>query len=246
MAENRKVQAARANVEAFRERIAQVTSLEDPMVSNTIWPFPSNGPQGSLIGYMPYETMVTQQFPWLGTLKLRGQAAEAEVQMAVAKLIAAELDVVANVKRGYYDLYLSQRTLQIIETNRSLAEDFIELAGTRYQTGSTSQQDVLRAEVALAELDRERITTQRSLGEAQAELAQQLHISLESELQALDEMPMLQVPAQIDDLYRLATSASPEIQNKLATIVRDERRVELARKKFYPKILVGISYSLMT
>ena len=43
--ENRMVQAARANVVAMQARIPQVTALDDPVVSNTIYPIPSVAPQ---------------------------------------------------------------------------------------------------------------------------------------------------------------------------------------------------------
>ncbi len=51
---------------ALKALIPQVTALDDLMVQSTLWPFPSNGPQYSLMGYMPYELMITQQFPWFG------------------------------------------------------------------------------------------------------------------------------------------------------------------------------------
>lgn len=45
LAENRMVQAARFNVLAMRARIPQVTTLDDPTASNTIYPIPSVAPQ---------------------------------------------------------------------------------------------------------------------------------------------------------------------------------------------------------
>ena len=60
------------------------------------------------MGYMPYATLLAQQFPWCGTLRLRGQAAEDDVKIALFELAAAQLDVVANVKRAYYDLHFNE------------------------------------------------------------------------------------------------------------------------------------------
>src|SRR5262249_50897973 len=99
LAENRTVQAARSNVLALRARIPQVTALDDPTVSNTIFPIPSVAPQYSLMGYNPYNLLLAQQFPWFGTLRLRGEAAGEDVKVALAELCAAQLDAVANVKR---------------------------------------------------------------------------------------------------------------------------------------------------
>jgi outer membrane protein TolC len=239
--ENRSVQAARFNVLAFKARIPQVTALDDPMVSNTIFPIPSVAPQYVLMGYNPYNMMLAQQFPWFGTLRLRGEAAEEEVKVALAELCAAQLEAVAAVKRAYYDLYYNERAERILSDNRALAADFVEIAKVRVATGG-SQQDYLRAEVAVTELDRELALIRQGLATARADLARLLHVHPESTLNALPELPIAAVPNEIDRLYRLAVAARPELKGRLAAIARDERNVELARKKYYPNLTLGLSY----
>src|SRR5690606_34729518 len=139
------------------------------------WPFPSNDPQFSLMGYMPYELMISQQFPWFGTLKLRGQAAEQDVKIALFELAAAQLDVVSRVKRAYYALYFNQRAEAILSESRGLAEDLVESAQFRYETGNTTQQDVLRAQNLVTDVDGELVTVRQELAAARAALARQLH-----------------------------------------------------------------------
>ena len=109
LAENRTVQAAYHNVQALAERIPQVTTLDDPVASNAVFPIPGVAPQYFLMGYNPYNLTLAQQFPWLGTLRLRGEAAQRDVQIALAELAAAELDTVAAVKRAYYSLHASSK-----------------------------------------------------------------------------------------------------------------------------------------
>lgn len=246
LAENRGVQAARFNLIALEQRIPQETSLEDPMVQNTIWPFPSNGPQYSLMGYMPYELMLTQQFPWFGTLKLRGQAAEQEAKAAYYQLLAAQLEVVSRVKRAYYNVYFNQRAEAILAENKKFAEDFVVLAQERLKSGTTTLQDVLRAQNAVTDVESEMVTVRQELAGAKAALARQLHVSPEADLGALPEMPTAQVPAQVDLLYRMAAAARPELQERLAEVARDGRQVELARKRYYPNVTAGLAYGMMT
>src|SRR5262249_55275176 len=82
LAENRTVQAAYHNVQSLRYRIPQVTALEDPVAANTIFPIPSVAPQYSLMGYNPYNLTLAQQFPWFGTLRIRGEVADRDVRVA--------------------------------------------------------------------------------------------------------------------------------------------------------------------
>jgi len=246
LAENRGVQAARFNLLALKQRVPQETSLEDPMVQNTIWPFPMNAPQYSLMGYMPYELMITQQFPWFGTLKLRGQAAEQEAKAAFYELLAAQLEVVSRVKRAYYSVYFNQRAEAILSENKKLAGDFVILAQERLKSGTTTLQDVLRAQNVVTDVESELVTTRQELAGSKAALARQLHVSPEADLRTLPELPVAQAPAQVEMLYRLAAAARPELQGRLAEVARDERQVELAKKRYYPNITAGLSYSTMT
>ncbi len=241
LAENRTVQAAYHNVESLKHRIPQVTALDDPVASNTVFPIPSVAPQYFLMGYNPYNLTLAQQFPWFGTLKLRGEAAERDVQIALAELAAAQLDTVAAVKRAYYSLYASQRTEEILSENRKILEDFRAIARERLATRGT-QQDVLKAEVLISELDRELANNQQGIAAAKAALARQIHVKPDADFRTLPELTPGVAPSEIDRLNDLAIAARPELKGRLAAIARDEKAVELARKRFYPNYTLGLTY----
>jgi outer membrane protein, heavy metal efflux system len=242
---NASVRAARFNVAALKQRIPQVTALDDPILSNTIFPIPSVAPQYELMGYMPYGALLAQQFPWCGTLRLRGQAAEQDVRIALFELAATELDTVANIKRAYFDLHLAERTETLLKQNRKLAEDFLKIARVRYPTTTATQPDVLRAEVATSDIDREIENNTAALSEARAELARLMHLDPESDIRTLPELPVDSVPSQLQRLYQLALASRPDLQGRLAAIDRDQAAIELARKRYYPNITLGIVYQDM-
>ena len=241
LAENRTVQAAYHNVQSLRHRIPQVMALDDPVASNTVFPIPSVAPQYSLMGYNPYNLTLAQQFPWCGTLRVRGQVAAKDVEVALAEMAAAQLDAVNAVKRAYYDLYANQKAGAILLENRKVLEVFRDRAVSRVGEGG-SQQDVLRAGVLISELDRELANTEAGIATARAAMARQLHVSPEADLQTLPDASPMDVPAQIDRLYQLAIAARPELKGRLAAIARDEQAVELARKRSYPNITLGLTY----
>jgi outer membrane protein TolC len=245
LAENRTVQAAYHNVQSLKNRIPQVMTLDDPVASNSVFPIPSVAPQYYLMGYNPYNLTLAQQFPWFGTLRLRGEAAERDVQVALAELAAAQLDTVAAVKRAYYSLYASMKIAEILAQNREVLEDFRAIARERLATGGT-QQDVLRSEILISELDREVANNQQGIAAARAALARQLHLRADAELRTLPQVALDSVPVEIDRLNRLAEVARPELQGRLAAIARDEKTVELARKRFYPNVTLGLTYMDMT
>ena len=243
--ENRTVRAAKFNVLSLQHRIPQVTTLDDPVVSNTIFPIPAVAPQFSLMGYMPYDALLAQQFPWFGTLRLRGQVAEEDVKVALMELAAAQLDTVAAVKRAYHDLHFNERAEALLQENRTLAVDFLNIATQRYKTATATQVDVLRAQVAVSDIDRELENTRQGIAEARAELARQLHLSPETSLRTLPQLSNPDVPAELERLYQLAAASRPNLRGRLAAIARDEKAIELARKRFYPNLTLGVVYQDM-
>jgi outer membrane protein TolC len=241
LAENRTVQAAYHNVQSLKARIPQVTALDDPVASNTIFPIPSVAPQYFLMGYNPYGLTLAQQFPWFGTLRLRGEEADRDVQVALAELAAAQLDAVAAVKRAYFNLHAGLKVAEMLAENRKILEDLRTVARERLRSGGR-QQDVIRTEVLISELDREVANNQQAIASARAALGRQLHIPPDTELKTLAVLSPAAVPAEIDRLNSVAVAARPELQGRLAAIARDEKAVELARKRFCPNYTLGLTY----
>jgi cobalt-zinc-cadmium efflux system outer membrane protein len=188
---------------------------------------------------------LAQQFPWFGTLRLRGEAADRDVQVALAELAAAQLDTVATVKRAYYNLYAALKTEEILAENRKILEDFRAIARDRLKNGGT-QQDVIKAEVLISELDRELANNQQGIAIARSTLGRQLHIRPDTELKTSPKLDLAAVPAEIERLNDLAIAARPELQGRLAAIARDEKAIELARKRFYPNVTLGLTYMDMS
>ena len=241
LTENRTVQAAFHNLQSLKHRIPQVTTLDDPVASNAIFPIPSVGPQYSLMGYNPYNLTIAQQFPWFGTLKLRGEAAEHDVRVACAELAAAQWDTVAAVKRAYYNLYAGVRSEAILTQTREILEDFQTIAKERLVNGG-SRQDLLRAEILVSELDRELAVNRQAVASAKAALARQVHTRVTEDFPTPAKLPLTTTPTDFDRLLQLAVAARPEIQGRIAAVARDEKAVELARKRFYPNVTLGMTY----
>ena len=131
-----------------------------------------------------------------------------DVQVALAELAAAQLDTVAAVKRAYYNLYASLKTEEILAENRKILEDFRAIARERVKTGGT-QQDVIKAEVLISELDRELANNQQVIATARSALGRQLHIPPDTELKTLPTLSLASVPAEIERLNRPGHGRAP-------------------------------------
>ena len=244
LSQNPEIQVKRKQVEAAAMRVPQAASLEDPMLDVTGYPFYPFVPQ-QVGGRVTYEIMASQQVPWFGKLRTKACAAEAEVDAARAELVVAELEVLEQVKRAYYELYLVQTSIEITEQSRKLAVDFSKIAETKYRTGTVGQQDLLRAQLEVSNIDTELVRMRQELQSAQARLARLLHVSPETPVQALPELPAEQIPNDLERLYALAIEARPDLHAQLAAIRRDRLNVDLARLQYYPDVTLKANWGDM-
>lgn len=232
VARNPAIEAARKQMEAASYRIPQVASLEDPMLEVN----PFLAPMGMGNMEQVIQMGVSQQIPWSGKLQSRAEVAAQEAQRVRAQWAAAELAVIEQVKIAYYQLYFVQQAIRISQADRELLLGLQEIAGARFRVGQVNQQDVLRAELEVLELDNQLVRLQQELDTARARLARQLSISPDTPLEAVEQLPAEQIPADLQHLYDLAIAARPELHAQLAEISRDRQSVDLARLDYFPDV----------
>jgi outer membrane protein TolC len=243
--QNPEIQAKRKRVEAAAMRVPQAASLQDPMLDVTGYPFYPYVPQ-QVGGRVTYEIMASQQVPWFGKLQTKACAAEADVDAARAALAVAELEVLEQVKRAYYDLYLVQTSIDITEQSRMLAVELSKTADAKYRTGTADQQDLLRAQLEVANTDAELVRMRQELQSAQARLARLLHVSPDTPVRSLATLPAEQIPNDVQRLYALAIAARPDLHAQLAAIRRDRLNADLARLQYYPDFTLKAGWGDMT
>jgi len=238
LSQHPEIQAARKILEAKANRVPQAASLDDPTFGTTAYAEEVQ----TAAGPQQYSLNASQKLPWFGKLDQRAAIAEAEVNVARAQLAAKEIEVVEQVKRAYYELYFVQRAIAISEHDRELLVNFAKIADSKYRTGTSSQQDLLRAQVEVSVLDNELIRFRQQRASAQAQLARLLHVSPETPLAALDQLRGEQVPRDLDWLYERAVAARPELHAQLAAVLRDRETVDLARLDYYPDATFGTTW----
>ncbi|MFT5522449.1 MAG: cobalt-zinc-cadmium efflux system outer membrane protein [Pirellulaceae bacterium] len=236
--QNPKIHAARKRMEAMAHQVPVAASLPDPTLSLTVQPEPvqtASGQQELILA-------ANQKFHWFGKLETRASVAESQTDVARAQLAAEELATISQVKQAYYELYFVQQAIDVTTAEQRLLGEIRDVANSRYKTGQTSQQDVLRAELEISNVETELIRLRQKLKSVQARLARLLHISPQTAVLATNELPPEQVPQDLDRLQQQAVAARPELHAQLAAIERDQRAVALARLDYKPDVTLGLSW----
>ncbi|MDZ4849620.1 MAG: TolC family protein [Pirellulaceae bacterium] len=239
-----KITAAQARVVAARSRIPQVKALPDPMLDNMFWPIQSNSLQ-TAGGRMQDQFSLTQQVPWPEKLRARAEIACREMQIAQAEVESLEREIAETVRLAYYEIWYADRGTNIVRENQKLVANLIKTAEARYKTGG-SQQDVLNAEIERERLQQQLLEFSRERAIAETELATYLQQPQSLNIQTEAELPLKDLPKQLDILIATAEQCNPELRGLAMQIQRDIQKQRLAYLQRYPDLQFGTQYGFMS
>ncbi len=242
LAKNPAVQSALHTIKAQRRRVPQAKTLPDPMISGgwagNIAPFSIQQGDPSSNRNLG----ITQQFPYPGKLKIRGEIAGKEAEASEADYEAVRRRVTADVKAAYFEYFYFDKAIQITQKNKDLLDKLSKISEARYRVGKAMQQDVLRSQVEISLLLQKLAMLEQQRATAQARLNTFLVRAPESPLPpAADVQPSaLQYP--LEQLYELAAKNDTGVQRETRMVERNQLAVTLAQKEYRPDIGVGYMY----
>ena len=185
----------------------------------------------------------SQEVPFPGKLRLAGDAARRDIDIARRRLEGTQLDVLARVKESFAELYHSDRTSEILKESRLLLSSFLDTARARYETGEGLLQNVLKAQTEISRLDAE---LQGYLEERR--IAQARLNTLAGRTDIVPLGPALSLPDMVaspdtESLERDALARSPGILEAEAAVRREEAVLDLARRNLKPDFIWGAAYA---
>jgi outer membrane protein TolC len=212
------------------------------------WPEPMFSSGFKNMGFLPtlgqdagteLRVGIAQTVPFPGKTDLRSDAAEAGVARVRADLELTRRDVVRRVKEAWFDLYGTQRELQINAETRLLLDRAAEVALARYRLGKVGQMDVLRAEMEAARMADDRAMLEAREQSLHGTLAGLVGLSSPGAHFGPVATPDLQVPdVTADQLAERIKDRSPALTAAAQDIVRAERTAELAKLDVLPDFML--------
>lgn len=229
-------------VEARRARIPQARTLPDPTLSvgymGDFAPFnlQANDPSSNR------QIAATQEFPFPGKRRLRGELVAREVDALGWDSEATRRRVVAEVKVAYYQLAYLERAIETTEKNKELLSKLAKVAEARYAVGSGIQQDVLKAQLEVSRL-LERLTLLRQQADlARARLNSLLARPGDVLLGRAGQLTKQELGYSLEELTQMALANYPELKREESLIEQSQVAVNLARKEYYPDFMTTFSY----
>jgi outer membrane protein TolC len=233
---NPQIQAARHGWESAKQVPSQVSTLPDPQFTaqqvNAGSPRPFAGYTNSDFAY--FGLGVSQDFPYPGKLRLRGEMAKRDADVMLQQYESARRSVAAGVKAAYFQLSYLSKTLEILESDGQLLEQVEKAADARYRSGMGNQHDLLQAQTERTKLLREISMHHLEAAKAQARIKHLLNRSQTlPDIEPVD-LPDTALPYTFEDLLSAAQGQNPAIAGARTIVEKANLQIEVARKDFYP------------
>ena len=235
---NAGLKAAFEQWKAAVEQITQAKALPDPKFTYGYFIREVEtrvGPQKHKLGIM-------QVFPWFGEIEARTDAAAATAKAARKRYEAEKLKLFFNVKNAFYEYVYLAGAVDIAKENLELIKHFEEVARTKYIGAAATHPDVVHAQVELAKLE----DNLKTLEELRKPVVARLNANLNK--RSFEMLPWPQkekfqkVEVSRQKIIELLKAKNPELQTLDFEAEAAKHRVELAKKKFWPDIGVGIDW----
>jgi outer membrane protein TolC len=185
---------------------------------------------------------LSQRFPWPGKLGFSEDRAQHLAQAQHLDAREAELRLVARAKSVYFRLAFMDRSLGIMADNRELLRNFLEVASTMYAVGSGLQQDVLQAQVAVAQMTEDITAMQQTRRAMAARLNTLLGRAAIAPIGAV-QLPIAggELPT-VDSLLGLAVNHRPALAAAHERSLAANAGYRAARRTLYPDLTLTLGY----
>src|SRR5581483_11446823 len=152
---NREILAAQKKYEAAHQRPTQAGSLPDPTLSIG---YASNGGPwpGAGLGTNPTSNVgfaISQEVPFPGKRKLRGEIAEKEAGAEFESYLSVRLNVTERLKQAYHELHHASASIASVKRSQDLLRSILRISEARYTVGRATQQDVFKAQTQFSILE---------------------------------------------------------------------------------------------
>jgi len=238
---NPDIAAAQEEVAAWRARPEQARSLPDPV----LWLMYTNDGWSPSLGSRNMTTLAanwTQELPFPGKRRLRGQIASLTADEREEQLQRTRLSVAAAVKRAYTGLLQARDLLDLIRDQGEIWREIEGVARARYAVGQGVQQDVLRVQVEVTRIDQLEAEQRAEAEVRRAELNRLLGRLADARIETPSPLVLRPEDRPPTEILEWVRGRSPELKAAHVAVDRERAAVALARKEFKPDFTVQGGY----
>jgi outer membrane protein TolC len=227
--------------QAAWEKARYADKLPDPSIGANFFIPPMNFEPERQVG----DVQLMQMIPWLGRLKAQARRACLEALVAENVYQSERLQVLADVRASWYRLYVANRHLQTLQTEKVQLESLIETTSNRVSTGAAQPGDVLLATLELSALQEQFIGLRRQAVAATVELNRLLGRDPETPIPPPGSISAALPARDLAQLRKMAHTFQPELNAARLRTAATRWGIEVARLKRRPDLTLGVGWVVM-
>jgi len=243
LAANPEVKASAARWEMFTAKARQAGTFDDPMlmlgINNGLirepFDFERDMTTSKVIG-------ISQMVPFFGKRALAREAATLEAEASRWEVEERKLELAAMVKETWYQLYFTDRSLEVLDRSIATLDDLVRFTEAMYGVGQGRQADVLRAQVERSKMEEMRLLLQQQRRSLEANLNTLLARPTTTPVSRVDGVELTLVNLDVAELAQLAEQHRPLLRSLAARIDKAHAERTLADKEYYPDFTLNFEY----
>jgi len=171
------------------------------------------------------------------------RSAKMGVDLSKESLEQAKLDLVLQVRVGYFTILRAEKFLAVAEQQVKNFEAQLEVTKAFFDVGIVPKNDVLLAEVNLANAKQQLVTAANSLATAKASFNILLRREINTSYEVVDILRYKAFSLSFEQSLEEALRLRPEIKSAQLNIDQAKENVKIARSGFFPTISLVGNYS---
>jgi len=242
---NPEVQLLQHRLRATDAKAKQAPYLEDPQIALQLGGVPLSNPT-SFNQADTNSIGIRQMIPFFGKLGLKEKIAQREVNIVEQELRAKEREIISMVKMAYADLFMAERSIEILREQLEILRVVIGATEARYRVGRVPQQDVFKAQLEQSQILNQLIVAEEEITVATVKLNTAMYRPPRTPIQVPADLTLPDSSFTDSALDDLALANRPELRGAEREIERAEITHELAeRNRKYPDFMLGWDYMRM-
>jgi cobalt-zinc-cadmium efflux system outer membrane protein len=226
---------------AALEKVAQVGALPDPQVTFGYFIQPVEtrvGPQKARIS-------ASQMFPWFGTLGAREDAATEMAKSKYETFEEAKSRLFYDVKSTWYNLYFTQKAIDITLENITILNTFRKLALIKVESGLASTVDVLRVEMEIADLENQLALLRDNFFTMQVGFNNLLNVDYQRTVSLPDSLVNTDIDLTREAIRDSIRNGNHQVLQMEFMEASFEKQEIVAKKMGKPNLMLGLDYVVM-
>lgn len=243
LANNPDLSVLRERLTVFDARISQAGALDDPTVRFEVSNLPLSSFDLSSTPMSGNQLTLSQKVPLPGKRNARERMASHAAQSMGSLFEDRKAIVINEVKQAYFTLVFVDRAIAVTKKNRALLQDLVRIVRSKYAVGKGLQQDVLKAQVSVSELDNQLISLKAKRKMAQAKLSlvlnrsQQMPVAVTSDTLTLSALTLT-----METLQEMALAHRPLLKASEFSIEKSRAQEDLSRRNLWPDLTFSLGY----